>query len=187
MVRFIIRAGQLGRRRLIKFTFQYGQIYYNIMRHNLGLAKKIYIPIWLDLLSPSNEALQYPIPLFTFQYGQIYYRQNECNDTIFKRHLHSNMVRFIMTNQNEYDENYWKIYIPIWLDLLLQRKEKSLTYKQHLHSNMVRFIMQETNTEHARNNAIYIPIWLDLLLFFVYQTESILANLHSNMVRFIIR
>ena len=52
---------------------------------------KIYIPIWLDLLLykvnifprlpkdlhsnmvrfiiPSNEALQYPIPLFTFQYG----------------------------------------------------------------------------------------------------------------------
>ena len=44
-----------------------------------------------------------------------------------------------MVNQNEYDSNY--IYIPIWLDLLFEKREKIHNILNNLHSNMVRFIM----------------------------------------------
>ena len=94
MVRFIIANNQETDNVVVEFTFQYGQIYYDEMDDIERYSINIYIPIWLDLLSslpkpvlgepldlhsnmvrfiiPSNEALQYPVPLFTFQYGQIY-------------------------------------------------------------------------------------------------------------------
>ena len=58
---------------------------------------------------------------------------------------------------------YRKIYIPIWLDLLLymsQGMPKEFTY---LHSNMVRFIISDFKSFRYATNYIYIPIWLDLL------------------------
>ena len=56
-----------------------------------------------------------------------------------------------------------KIYIPIWLDLLLESTSKS-----------------------NREFRIYIPIWLDLLCRNPETQELDFINLHSNMVRFII-
>ena len=67
---------------------------------------------------PSNEALQYPIILFTFQYGQIYY--------------------YDAKEMLKYKDS---IYIPIWLDLLLDYYMKEYNLNQNLHSNMVRFII----------------------------------------------
>ena len=146
-----------------KFTFQYGQIYYyfdisqehvftadlhsNMVRFIICcfcLSRQwkcyIYIPIWLDLLCHvaycfvkcvcylhSNmvrfiiDYFTTSLPkqvLFTFQYGQIYY-----------------------INQNAYDANVWKIYIPIWLDLLCMLIDIALILLINLHSNMVRFII----------------------------------------------
>ena len=57
--------------------------------------KKIYIPIWLDLLSYF---------LHIFGYNQ--------------KHLHSNMVRFIIERITTMFTKSQNIYIPIWLDLL---------------------------------------------------------------------
>ncbi len=77
--------------------------------------------------------------------------------------LHSNMVRFIMRLFPKCLFVEFKIYIPIWLDLLFDR---------------------EITIQNAPQ--IYIPIWLDLLC---YNKKCIFAsriNLHSNMVRFII-
>ena len=73
MVRFIIHSFPSPLDHFVKFTFQYGQIYYNVhkTKYNIRIT-------------------------FTFQYGQIYYliwirriHKRSCN-------LHSNMVRFIM-------------------------------------------------------------------------------------------
>ena len=55
---------------------------------------------------------------FTFQYGQIYY-----------------------TDADNEVENGIRIYIPIWLDLLLWHDYLLRYKKEDLHSNMVRFIM----------------------------------------------
>ena len=50
MVRFIMGIRFTDALYIYKFTFQYGQIYYKIGKiKNIG-GKKIYIPIWLDLL-----------------------------------------------------------------------------------------------------------------------------------------
>ena len=79
----------------MQFTFQYGQIYYELQTHALPLQTKIYIPIWLDLLlkeflmasarTPNlhSNMVRFIIGMaiikntnaaeFTFQYGQIYY------------------------------------------------------------------------------------------------------------------
>ena len=118
MVRFIMISlfGQFKANK--EFTFQYGQIYYRAMATWQTQTFMIYIPIWLDLLfiffnytyqskidlhsnmvrfiiflAPNTVLV---IKLFTFQYGQIYYAF-------------------------ELDENgaFKNIYIPIWLDLLL--------------------------------------------------------------------
>ena len=123
----------------------------------------IYIPIWLDLL---------------FRLEEITFVQH--------RHLHSNMVRFIIITSPginiieyiftfQYGQIYYVflivyywlsfvIYIPIWLDLLLLICMSFDFPNNNLHSNMVRFI-----------------ILLDFL------KSPINCHLHSNMVRFIIQ
>ena len=58
---------------------------------------------------------------FTFQYGQIYYIANQ-----------------VQNAKND------KVYIPIWLDLLLGEGCKTFTEIKSLHSNMVRFIIKNT-------------------------------------------
>ena len=145
---------------------------------------RIYIPIWLDLLSifylvldsilrnlhsnmvrfiilSSHSAFAMP-DIFTFQYGQIYYFR--CND-----------IHYISS----------EIYIPIWLDLLLILLCLVRHKLCYLHSNMVRFIISIEEQYEAfkraftfqygqiyytirtnggtRTRRIYIPIWLDLL------------------------
>ena len=95
MVRFIISFLKKTYDTLFKFTFQYGQIYYE-----------------------SEKKVKEEINKFTFQYGQIYYR------------LQINMPRrtekfTFQYGQIYYSEaiktkdNLYNIYIPIWLDLLL--------------------------------------------------------------------
>ena len=95
MVRFII-GNQSGHGLSVSsFTFQYGQIYYEAYVYKTRDDIRIYIPIWLDLLSKRH-------------------RKNKT------RHidLHSNMVRFIINNQPLNLSPHFTIYIPIWLDLL---------------------------------------------------------------------
>ena len=103
------------------------------------------------------------------------------------------MVRFIMCKQQS---SYIKksIYIPIWLDLLLQIKQHLHILYLHLHSNMVRFIIETSTTEPLgtmgfkfqygqiyymtnlktvdSTNTIYIPIWLDLLFLLLTHNSS---------------
>ena len=81
MVRFIICAEAGAKGNLHAFTFQYGQIYYFEYQHALMTIKEIYIPIWLDLLFAYNSV--------SIQ------RQSD---------LHSNMVRFIINDTNEMNE-----------------------------------------------------------------------------------
>ena len=57
----------------------------------------------------------------------------------------------------------YRIYIPIWLDLLLIMLSCQSTNYYDLHSNMVRFIMYNARQILYRVVQIYIPIWLDLL------------------------
>ena len=73
MVRFIMITLTDDNYYLKKFTFQYGQIYYSLEYLKYDEMKKIYIPIWLDLLY-LLDFLKSP---------------RVC-------HLHSNMVRFII-------------------------------------------------------------------------------------------
>ena len=79
------------------------------------------------------------------------------------------------------------IYIPIWLDLLLENTRYLKKTHQDLHSNMVRFIILFFYLMLASISQIYIPIWLDLLLLYKVAYPRKLLNLHSNMVRFIIK
>ena len=73
------------------------------------------------------------------------------------------MVRFIIIKKilNAYMNK--RIYIPIWLDLLLPCGRCLACQSQ-----------------------IYIPIWLDLLCLDIQSLVRVQPNLHSNMVRFII-
>ena len=124
-----------------RFTFQYGQIYYTAILILYRHWKKIYIPIWLDLLQRREKiyikCLKIYIPIWL---DLLYYRnyQNPHLDC----HLHSNMVRFIILciagidifilqftfqygqiyyrQKIGYLKYYKKIYIPIWLDLLYE-------------------------------------------------------------------
>ena len=96
MVRFIIAYGVRGLSQLSAFTFQYGQIYYAKIYKSKELGYRIYIPIWLDLLSSKLINIKYIQEIFTFQYGQIYYLQQQQIYKLHKFHLHSNMVRFII-------------------------------------------------------------------------------------------
>ena len=50
MVRFIIKIQRDYIRGQVKFTFQYGQIYYLSSNNRRAKNTIIYIPIWLDLL-----------------------------------------------------------------------------------------------------------------------------------------
>ena len=96
MVRFIIYKFTDEGTLEIRFTFQYGQIYYAFPKNRKAFPKNIYIPIWLDLLFKkeyeANKSIidlhsnmvrfiididkyrNYVLVEFTFQYGQIYYR-----------------------------------------------------------------------------------------------------------------
>ena len=73
MVRFIIASAIFNYKEVVKFTFQYGQIYYQPIDTIVNDKKKIYIPIWLDLLCLKEAYKNYAKTRFTFQYGQIYY------------------------------------------------------------------------------------------------------------------
>ena len=140
MVRFIIIFLISSLLSLSSFTFQYGQIYYNIGAGKQSNNKSIYIPIWLDLLlkdfnknpihkmylhsnmvrfiiNPKKPAPT-PATIFTFQYGQIYY------------FLRDTEIIYLII-----------IYIPIWLDLLFYLMLFQDMAMDYLHSNMVRFII----------------------------------------------
>ena len=105
---------------------------------------------------------------------------------IILRHLHSNMVRFIIPVVCIYIRILFVIYIPIWLDLLFCCVCCFHIRHFYLHSNMVRFIIRILFLTNLRSCCIYIPIWLDLLLDIFFIVVSFRYNLHSNMVRFII-
>ena len=96
MVRFIITLSLLLVYSSNTFTFQYGQIYYFRCNYVHYISCEIYIPIWLDLLCIVKPLLSYSEYKFTFQYGQIYYTPYLACVCILHRHLHSNMVRFII-------------------------------------------------------------------------------------------
>ena len=152
MVRFIIIVKPLSSYSAYKFTFQYGQIYYHHSVFYFVFKVFIYIPIWLDLLCF--------LPLLSF---------------LPLAHLHSNMVRFIIeviaTAETElakftfqYGQIYYlccqfsslynfPIYIPIWLDLLLQVECLNDSKLENLHSNMVRFIMFNINSFSLASNS----------------------------------
>ena len=100
---------------------------------------------------------------FTFHYGQIYYR--------FSYQIHRCSS---------------KIYIPLWLDLLLIFPETPSIPYPNLHSTMVRFIIMLSFLQLHFDFLIYIPLWLDLLLHQFHIYAELFCNLHSTMVRFII-
>ena len=52
------------------------------------------------------------------------------------------MVRFIIPKDIAKTRPGSLIYIPIWLDLLLERRRFTQSQFRYLHSNMVRFIIQ---------------------------------------------
>ena len=118
MVRFIIPEVITMITSIIAFTFQYGQIYYDIHAFFVPTRLLIYIPIWLDLLLAIDPATAGLITSFTFQYGQIYYGSNQM-----------------------WEDLDISIYIPIWLDLLLNIYWLESMAQNNLHSNMVRFII----------------------------------------------
>ena len=121
MVRFIMISFAKPRAAMRKFTFHYGQIYYFPLPAVEYFHRKIYIPIWLDLLSVAAAVAEavaeaeagdlhstmgrfiimdteydfYVQLLFTFHYGQIYYK------IYFYEYLQKKII-----------------YIPLWLDLL---------------------------------------------------------------------
>ena len=139
MVRFIIELPALTSPPIIKFTFQYGQIYY--LSEIIYLLKFcfIYIPIWLDLL------LMYIKP-----------------ETIYGGHLHSNMVRFIISViQPTFDYSkvftfqYGQIYYLLPLVYSFLPPQFTFQYGQIYYNRL----------QCACNwySHIYIPIWLDLL------------------------
>ena len=52
------------------------------------------------------------------------------------------MVRFIILSKNICVKKLSFIYIPIWLDLLLEKQMNDKLRIEDLHSNMVRFIIK---------------------------------------------
>ncbi len=62
--------------------------------------KKVYIPIWLDLLF--------------YQYCLLF---------LYQLSLHSNMVRFIIHFRQRVINIITLVYIPIWLDLLFNHTD----------------------------------------------------------------
>ena len=100
-------------------------------------------------------------------------------------YLHSNMVRFIMKPKRSRRHDDIRIYIPIWLDLLLIVEANEAKDYFNLHSNMVRFIIDEKRSkiiEKAKFTFQYGQI------YYRHSAEQQIKqqhNLHSNMVRFI--
>ena len=88
---------------------------------------------------------------FTFQYGQIYY-----------------------TSARVRASSRARIYIPIWLDLLLQHTRQVIQIKSYLHSNMVRFIMEKYEQEKVTN---YV---------FTFQYGQIYYKLEQNKLKYIV-
>ena len=117
MVRFIMPISGIVKAEFDIFTFHYGQIYYTGALQTKDNLYNIYIPLWLDLLWLSH-----------YLQRQVFF------------HLHSTMVRFIMSpkcnfryNLSSFTFHYGQIYyvddidcalpivsiyIPLWLDLL---------------------------------------------------------------------
>ena len=164
MVRFIIIIHSFDTLITSPFTFQYGQIYY--VDYILYVGMSVYhlhsnmVRFIILLLSRTRTYLY----RFRFQYGQIYYRRTTS----------------IRSHNN-------RIYIPIWLDLLLEGITSPQELLENLHSNMVRFIIRLKFRLILKPNSIYIPIWLDLLFIFMLNEVPPIRYLHSNMVRFIMQ
>ena len=119
MVRFIISEEGFGSTPYAAFTFQYGQIYYEIKietvrNKEMNLHSNMVRFIIFEKLGVDSGNVE-----FTFQYGQIYYKRR--------------------SGQGKSDS---AIYIPIWLDLLFGSSTNIKISDSDLHSNMVRFIMQ---------------------------------------------
>ena len=55
-------------------------------------------------------------------------RQCKEEQQTYKQHLHSNMVRFIISNRSAEHNKRYVIYIPIWLDLLSETKRDKTVY-----------------------------------------------------------
>ena len=56
------------------------------------------------------------------------------------------MVRFIIDKLDIHKNTIYRIYIPIWLDLLFLAPRGFSNCGKNLHSNMVRFIMLYTSS-----------------------------------------
>ena len=145
-----------------KFTFHYGQIYYNSANIFITFVSVIYIPLWLDLL---------------------YLTYNLLNLNSF--HLHSTMVRFIITYSKPSNHiyaiftfHYGQIYYPFGVSGCVGVSVFTFHYGQ--------IYYQLKNVHSIRNYRIYIPLWLDLLLCSYTNRKAIKSYLHSTMVRFII-
>ena len=116
MVRFIMERLFMKKNSVAEFTFHYGQIYYFRLFDFFTFLFIIYIPLWLDLLLKND------------------------NQVILDRvHLHSTMVRFIMSWNGRCLSLMLMIYIPLWLDLLFLSLRFGWIVRRHLHSTMVRF------------------------------------------------
>ena len=164
MVRFIILFIQEQYYDTKEFTFQYGQIYYSILKNLASVQLYIYIPIWLDLLCHSFVWL-----------------------LTWKMHLHSNMVRFIIEKYVCNSIIICRIYIPIWLDLLSFYTISYFIQQHYLHSNMVRFIIDFFTTALPWQQLFTFQYGQ---IYYIKKVETFTSKnyyLHSNMVRFIIR
>ena len=140
MVRFIILTRLNYFRNLILFTFHYGQIYYSQVVSVKSYVDYIYIPLWLDLLFEKYET-----------------------EGVFKKNLHSTMVRFI-----------------IYRDDGFRDCDKKFTF----HYGQIYY--SQSGQHEQLLCCIYIPLWLDLLLAIMFVSLIIFFDLHSTMVRFII-
>ena len=164
MVRFIIINFNTFPIPLMIFTFQYGQIYYreahaHAREHLRHLHSNMvrFIIIFLAVSLPASLS-------FTFQYGQIYYIiiEYQALQQTSAFTFQYGQIYYLIIKNNKNNKN--KIYIPIWLDLLLAIESMHLInaiaftfqYGQiyyhlpmrhqddqntYLHSNMVRFII----------------------------------------------
>ena len=118
MVRFIIQSFPRPVDHFTKFTFQYGQIYYDYAFVFYFYNIAIYIPIWLDLLYDKFFQFYFVvciyIPIWLDLLSSLYLVLRSIS-----QNLHSNMVRFIICVDSPTPMPCPYIYIPIWLDLLL--------------------------------------------------------------------
>ena len=118
MVRFIIVLTANSEYDGIKFTFQYGQIYYANISNLLNGFNAIYIPIWLDLLLGTLQTNFKASDIFTFQYGQIYYKEKERERQPFIKIYIPIWLDLLSYTDTVQEQENPQIYIPIWLDLL---------------------------------------------------------------------